>query len=215
MNCRDHHGLSGFLPECSYAFLQISKKRKVGSPPSQASEDDWHRGAIVSNGASHAELSLDDTETSVTTAAGTLGLRVYEQSIFSTHELWEPSPWTKESMSNLSSMCSSASTLCSAKSCSLPSLPHPSSNACSSSFDFLQRRALQHCPAECGFPAADAQLGSLSVGTGLAPEPPEPWRRHRGERPLPPSAAGRRESGLTGGQSLELEEFSLGPGRPF
>ena len=165
-----------------------------------------HQGSV-----SIAELSQNDTEPSINTSALNLGHLPFTSSALAgfvpdAQFQWESScSGSREPWSNCSSICSSASTLASAASCAFPPLSYAPAYAPAPSFDFTRPRTQTHAHEYIDTQAAHrpCELGSLSVGPGVAATPPMAWQWASALQ----AASAAREAGAMDG----IEEFSLGP----
>ena len=206
--CRDNEDIYKYLQDGIYIY----PRNDYGEQPR------WHSQQKFQGSVSAAELSQNDTEPSMNTSAAYFG-----QSLLSSNSLtglaaeaqyvWESSCRAPEPWSNCSSVCSSASTLASAASCAVPPLSYAPAYAPAPSFDFTRTRTQTHAHEYIDTHAAHrpCELGSLSVGPGVAATPPMAWQWASAlQAAAAREAVAAREAGAMDG----IEEFSLGPGCP-
>ena len=197
----DEHGFEESCPDLSLIY-----------PPQQPFHipTAWRRQHIVN--LSPADLSQNETVPSSHTNSAqfcfpdSLGSdNTFAALAAEAQQLWGSTSRNREPLSDISSFCSSASTVTSSISCAYPTLSAAASFGLAPSFDFT-RQGEQLSPFankpthSVGINLAasidPSHLCSLSVGSGYAWNAASRWQEH--------SAM----------ETQELEEYSLGSGRP-
>jgi hypothetical protein len=186
----------------------ISDESKVTYPlyrDSAHSDIPWYMNLVRSETIPFSEQSQNDT---VYTSSGQSGSFDSFQSnsplALEAQQLWASVSRIRDTKSNCSSICSSASTLSSATICAQPQLSSAMAYGNAPSFDFMTHRtyfdtashiSTQH---ERSFYHAATRPSSMSVGTGI-PVDPRQWHSLR-------DGVSAQEQGI--------EEYSLGSGYP-